>query len=161
MKETARDRYYRRRGQEVSPVTASYHKNKKKCDVAYGSLIRENVFQTVTTGSTVDFLSIGPPQNVSADPALNAIVILKEGVYEVSADITVERSNGFIAFRFFENDQAIPGSSFSASTNGREQIGKSFLAYFNAGDRITIQVTAFGGIAGTPPPQILHAFFLC
>lgn len=125
---------------------------------SYGSLYRQHlqdsIILPVTAGNLVDFDIAGPYQNTRPDVATNRIRILKPGVYQITADVSVileeEQSVLFNINLCANGSDPLIGSFFDA-VNISTVTGKTIQAFLNVGDEIGIYIAQTLSSGGRPP----------
>jgi hypothetical protein len=124
----------------------------------YGSLYKQD-FQhgtilPVVAGNLVDFDIAGTFQNTRPDVATNRIRILKSGVYQITADVSVILDKGQSAL--FNINGSANGSapligSFFDAISISTVTGKTVQVFLNVGDEIGIFIADTLAPGGSPP----------
>jgi hypothetical protein len=124
----------------------------------YGSLYKQGfsdgTILPVVAGNLVDFDIAGPFQNTRPDVATNRIRILKSGVYQITADVSVILDKGQSAL--FNINGCANGSapligSFFDAISISIVTGKTVQVFLNVGDEIGIFIADTLAPGGSPP----------
>jgi hypothetical protein len=112
---------------------------------SFGSMYKldfpEGVILPIKAGNLVKFDIAGPFQNTKPDVATNRMIILKSGVYQITADVSVilqpEQSVLFNVNRCAKGSDPLIGSFFDAISTSTNT-GTTIQAFLNSGDEIGI-----------------------
>lgn len=124
----------------------------------YGSLYKHDFPQgtilPVVAGNLVDFDIEGPFQNTKPDVATNRIMILKSGVYHITADVSVileERQSALFNINLCANGSAPLIGSFFDAISISTVTGKTVQVFLNVGDEIGIFIADTFDPGNIPP----------
>lgn len=112
---------------------------------SFGSMYKldfpEGTILPIVAGNLVDFDVAGPFQNSRPNVGTNRMIILKSGVYQITADVSVILEAGQSAL--FNLNRCVKGSdpligSFFDAISTSTNTGTTIQAFLNSGDEIGI-----------------------